>query len=360
MAGYVGPDALTASDYLFFKHSVKAKMSAGLGAYTVTFTDTPSAPATTHEKIHFGSSIGSTTTYGASSGIDWRNTRKEDHAHVFLKNFSGVILPGSYSRETNLDRLATAIAGTALHELGHNLGLQHFDAYGLDSIKAPGYGGIVGQQNGSIMATGATGLTAAERGDPRSFNMLEMLKLEFADDVAPTLGTTVAETAGPNDTLATAQAIAGSVMPVTGLSALNITGSLSSGSDFDLFKFDAVLGSLLTGNVFATPFTSGAPTDTFLSLLDSTGTLLASNDDISFTSTSLNGGSGFYSTDSLSLNFEAGYTGTYYFAIGGAGAGDYQFLVSGLAPVPEPATMALAALGLGAAMRRRKPRARAS
>ena len=65
--------------------------------------------------------------YGLAGNIDFANMSKGDEAIIFAQNFS--TLNFAISDQGNADALARefaeAIAGTAAHELGHNLGLNH-------------------------------------------------------------------------------------------------------------------------------------------------------------------------------------------------------------------------------------------
>lgn len=355
-AGWTGAgDGLTASDYLFFKSEVKSRMAGHFSGFTLGLFET--APAGVHEIIHFGSTTTSPGLLGRAERLDWRNRFKDDIADLYLANFGFIAPKASYTRPVALDRLANGIVGTASHELGHNVGLQHYDAYGQDTIKAPAYGGITGQQNDSIMATGSTGLTGTRRGEPRSFNPLELLKLEYADGLAPTLGVTGTELGGANGSIGTAQLIFGTPLPISGRFAVNIDGGISTGSDEDFYRIESATGTLITANIFSA-FWEGNPADTIITLYDDTGAVLVTNDDISFSGNSFMTGAGFYSLDSLILNYEATYTGVYYISVSsfGTDTGGYELLVSGLSPVPEPATFIALGIGLAVLVRKRRKR----
>lgn len=344
--------ALTASDYLYLSsHGIKDRMEAQFAGYSVTFHT--SVPGGVHETVKFGAST-SGSDFGLATRLDWRNAFKDDTAYIYSHNFGGVISAVPSDHATSLERFANALAGTAAHELGHNLGLQHYDPYGHTDITAPGYGGITGQQNESIMATGSTGLTLARRGDdPRTFFTRELMKLDFADGVSTSLGSTISEVGSGHSTAATAQALVGSMLP-HGSSAVNVAGSIGSSGEFDLYKFDATMGSLISANTFSA-FVKPSVSDTSIALYDAFGTALLTNDDISYSGMSFMGGSGFYSSDSLIQHFAAPYTGTYYVGVAGS-TGDYDLLISGLTPVPEPSSMILAIGGIASLLGVRKKR----
>ena len=350
-AGYGAGDALTGAEYLMFKSEVKSRMASQFSGYSINLVET--APGGLYERIIFGATTTSSGLLGRAERLDWRNRFKDDIARLYLKNFGFIINAGTYTRAENLDRLTNGITGTASHELGHNTGLQHFDAYGQDNIRAPGYGGITGQQNDSVMATGSTGLTGFRRGLPRWLNPFSKLKLEYADDIAPTLGTTISEDAGSKNTFGSAQFIWGDTLPITGKTAVNIEGIIGSASEIDFYKFTSRTGELISANIFSDLFPV-PDTDTIIRLYNAGGTVLVTNDDISYNRNSFMTGSGRYSSDSLILNYEATYTGTYYLSVFGKDPGSYDFLVSGLDPVPEPASIIALGLGAAALLRRRK------
>ncbi|MCB0825049.1 MAG: PPC domain-containing protein [Armatimonadetes bacterium] len=351
-AGYGAGDALTASDHVFLQHTTETHLEAIFAPFGVDFKI--SAPAIPHETLVYGATTGSSGTFGVADEIDWRNKTPDNSARIFSGNFGIIMSSTAFSRVENLERFAHALAGTGAHELLHNHGLQHYDAFGQPDIRANnGYADVAGQQNDSIMATGSTGLSLLRRGMPRFMNPLEMVKFEFAMGVTPTPGVTISEAGGFNGSIASAQNVLGSMLAVSGVPALNIDGNLSSSGDEDFFKFEATAGSLITANTFSA-LTELDTVDTFLTLYDSAGSVLFTNDDIQYTSSAF--GTGSYSNDSIILNWEAQYTGTYYLEVGAtAGSGDYELLLVGIDAVPEPATMiGLASLGLLALRRRKK------
>ncbi len=344
--------ALTATDILYLTaHAIPTKMAAQYAGYTVTFHTT--TPGGVHEKIRFGASTGFSGLFGEAERLDWRNAFKDDVADVFAHNFGSVIAAVPSDHSTSVERFANALAGTAGHELGHNLGLQHYDAYGYPTIFAPVYAGVVGQQNDSIMATGGTGLTLARRGDDaRSFNEREHFKLDYADGVSAALGLTVSEVVGSHSSFATAQFVGGGLI-TGGKFGVNITAETGTPGQTDMYKFTATAGSLLSLNTFS-HFIMSSATDTSVTLFKDDGTPLMANGDISYSGMSFMGGPGPYSADSLIQNLAAPYTGTYYASVTGTASGDYDLLITGLDAVPEPATVLLLASAAAVVARKRR------
>ncbi len=349
--GFNAGQALTAAERNQIRAGAQAAMAGHYAGFNVNLTTTQ--PGGTHEVLRLGATTTTQGLFGQASRIDWRNVVKTDSADIYLANFGILLNATNWTRAENLTRLALGIGGTSSHELGHNLGLQHYDCYGQPSIKAPLYGGITGQQNDAIMATGSTGLSLQRRGEPRSFAQLEKLKLEYADGVSPTLGLTVAETAANNNALGSAQQVAGNFMALSGLTAVNIRGAITTSADIDFYRFSANAGQLITANTFSQN-TFGDPVDTIITLMDANGNTLMTNDDIAFSGNTF-GGSGTYGTDSIILNYVAPATGNYYVRVTpfSTGSGDYDLLLATSA-VPEPATLAALGLGTLALLRRRR------
>ncbi|MBX3115174.1 MAG: hypothetical protein KF836_11460 [Fimbriimonadaceae bacterium] len=349
------PFSWTASDFLTTQHAVKEKMEAIFAPFTsVSFHNFDDVPGGVHPTLSFGATGGSPGLLGLSSTLDWRNSMIGDGAVIYSGKFGSTFMAGTTVEDkvANLDRLANALTNIAAHELGHTFGLQHYDAYGIPEFKAPGYAGITGQQNSHIMSSGPSGASTFALGDSlKTFSELSINKLEFAAGVVPTVGKTVTEVAGSKSTLATAQAVTLENLAMSGKPAINIVGDSDSPGELDLYKFDAMEGNLITLNTFSDLILPDT-VNTTLALFDSTGTLIASNLDISYAGNAFMTGAGIYSTDSLILNFEASYTGVYYAGVASvASTGDYNLLITGA--VPEPSMMILGGITAVVLLRKR-------
>ncbi len=165
----------------------------------------------------------------------------------------------------------------------------------------------------------------------------------------------------PNDDLASAQALLKPAVPYADV----VTGSLGSDTDYDIFKIDLAADEVLT--VTTTPLTDfGSVPDTELGVVDPSLTWAVVNDDAG-------SDSGATSEYGSAVRLLAEAAGTYYVVVTGypdmpaageafdlAGLGDdvhdtgLYSLTYSVTPVPEPATLALLAGGLGVMTIRRR------
>lgn len=355
-----GLGTLTSAEREGIKSSIKTGTESVYSGFAVNFTN--ANPGGVYETVTFGSYLGEGF-YGLAERIDWRNRFKDDVTQVSTRTH-GEILSPSFSRAENLRRYTDGIANTVAHELGHNIGLQHYDTYGVSTIyNKPGdgstYGNTRGVQNRSVMATGDTGASLDDFAVLPRFSDLERMKLEFAEGLSPALGLTINEVATVHNTRATAQPLTFQTLSLSNVPAVNIAGTIGAGQT-DWYSFDAFQGSSFLANVLASdPEIPGNGTlDSILTLYDANGNVLFRNDDITYNGNAFNTGlnADRYGLDSMILNYEFSAFGTnrYYLSINsfaGNESGAYNLLVR---PVPEPASLAALALGFVAVLRRRR------
>ena len=98
---------------------------------------------------------------------------------MFAANFGGFI-ESNEPRSQQIQEIATSLAGTGVHELGHSLGLRHHAAYGTPGITPSNYNNTQGLQNAHYLATGSTGLNEIERESTRTFSTWSNVLLEAA------------------------------------------------------------------------------------------------------------------------------------------------------------------------------------
>lgn len=350
LATSAGVAAFSAGEQSTIEMGIKSGLESIYSAFSgLSFTDV--SPGGTFATINFGLTA-TPGALGVADHIDFLNRDLGDTARVFSGNF-GFIVESFEPRATQIAELTAALTGTAAHELGHNLGLRHHDAYGdLEYTGTPIATG--GAQNTHVMATGSTGLGEVGRETERDFSLNSIVKLEYADGTLAVNPTAIAEAGDAGATAGTAQTVVLESLPVSGRVGEVVIGTLSSGADVDVFRLDGITGTLTADiNVDydgGTPFTN---VNSFIEILDSTFTVIAS-DDVSAYAGNTYGSGGFGDGFDPAL-FNVPITdGTYYVrvTVEGGGGGDYQLLVHADAvndtpAVPEPTSLAL--LGIGAA-----------
>ena len=364
-------------------------------------------PAAGDTAIEFGQPAGAGS-FGAAWIVDWDNKLKAQNniiaandapgsaIDVFVSGFVGSGAPYTDS----FARFTTAVGGTASHELGHGLGLRHFDTYGPSPI--PGNPNPVPDHH--IMATGSTGLAGTDRTDyDRAFSEHSRDKLHYLDpanqparkrpELAPapyahsSFATAEPLTIGPPD-----------LIPAVGREIMTKVASISAPGEADYYSFFGVAGDRIYANTFSSRLSSSSglgpnpfPVDTVLALHRPDMVTVALNDDIGYNATSsgtpgigdseFDAGDGFTkdslqlideiywaaedgssadapftsrSTDSIIIDSPSGdyftltHTGLWFlevFPFSSSDTGDYELFVS-IERVPEPSTLLLAGVGL--------------
>lgn len=350
LAASVNP--FTLAEQAEIQNAVQLRAQSIYAGFDITFTQT--APAIgDYERILFGLTTASTGIFGLADGLDYRNFRPNDVGRVYTRNFATFIdeFDGGENRPEQIRQLTTALAGTTAHELGHNLGLQHYDCYCHPDVTPANYANTGGTQNTHIMATGGTGLNETQRENNRTFSQLETAKLEFANGLTAAPPASILSQNGIA-TLATAQTINFSLLPLSGLNAANIIGGLGVAGEFDYYRFFGNANELFTANILSNSITyrNANPINSVLTLFDENGGVLASNNDIAFSGNVFNS-FGTYNQDSILLNRTLPASGNYFVrvsALSAADTGGYELFMSTFKAnaIPEPATSQLAAWGL--------------
>ena len=350
-----GVSSFSAAEVTTIKSNVFNDITSHYDGFSINFSETN--PGGDYETIVFGLSG---TGYGLADSIDFRNQLKTGTGRVFTANFDDFI-EAADARSVQIAELSTSLAGTASHELGHNLGLQHLDPYGIASFTATNSNGgyVTGDaQNSHVMATGFTGLTETQREVFRTFSDLSGVKLHMADGVSSNPITLTNEQATSHSSAGTAQHLEltsisfGSEYDDAGV----LTGSYR-GSDYysvDLEAGDKILIEVLSSVIYEDDF------DSYLRFYDTDGTtVLYENDDKQVNSSGVNNG-GPYSMDSMLWNLPVASSGRYFIevdAFSSSDSGDYDLVVAveRLRAIPEPAAaLFLSGLFLSFGSRRRR------
>ncbi|MCH2182609.1 MAG: PEP-CTERM sorting domain-containing protein, partial [Mariniblastus sp.] len=354
-ASAAGVASFSAAEVTTIKTNVFNDITSHYSGFSLNFTETN--PGGDYETIVFGLTG---TGYGLADSIDFRNQLKTGTGRVFTANFDDFI-ESADPRSVQIAELSTSLAGTASHELGHNLGLQHLDPYGIASFTATNSNGgyITGTaQNSHVMATGFTGLNEAQRETFRTFSDLSGVKLHMADGVSPNPISLTSEQAGSHSSAGTAQHLGlTTVAFASEYDEAEVLTGYYRGSDFysvDLEAGDKILIEVLSSIIYDDDF------DSYLRFYDTDGTtVLYENDDLEVNSTGVNNG-GSYSMDAMLWNLPVKNAGRYFIevdAFSSSDSGNYDLVVAveRLRAIPEPSAMLLlSGLAIGLGLRRRR------
>lgn len=311
-----------------------------------------------YERLVWGLSTTQKGLLGLADSLDLRNLSRNDVSRVYTANFAGFVseFDGVDQRDAQLGQLSRTLAGTAAHELAHNLGIEHCDCYACAGISPANYADTNGWQNNQISATGGTGLREEGREALRSFSFWERVKLSYAEGLLADPPPVLAEQTLVHDSLATAQNVSLTDLTATDAASAFITGAISAANESDYFSFTLLAGQSLTARVHSqTLGRSSDRVDSFMSLLAPSGEVLFEDDNIEYNGNVLNSGleSDRYSLDTFFVNIPVAQDGTYTLAVRGVGGdtGAYEFVVAvynqplSAVVVPETSTFALGAAG---------------
>jgi hypothetical protein len=353
LAGDAGVALFNAGEQAQIRANILSHLQTMYSSYDMTFTET--APvAGNFERLLFGATTANVNLLGLAQQIDLRNANKNNSADVYTRNFAFHINE-PLARADQITQLSRGLSYVAGHELGHNHGLEHADAYARPGITPSTYANTGGIQNEHVMATGPTGINEAQREQPKTFSTLSHVKLEYADGMRPTTPGVIAEQGAAHGTIATAQALTLTPLPISGVDAFFVTGNIGASGEFDFYSFTALAGSSFTAHAISESIFSAAQNvDTVLTLFDPGGNMLFEVDDIRFGSSTYNSGA-LYDGDSLLINIPLLTTGTYTVRVRGFNTDTGQYnLVGYVAAAPEPAALTLLVCGLLLTTRRRK------
>jgi hypothetical protein len=278
----------------------------------------------------------------ALTGIDFRNVRVDDFGLVGTNGLQD--LPSR--QQINF---AVNVGG---HEIGHMLGLRHYDSFGpigsgvptgsLAGSLRPTFTGPVDAEDFFIntMSTPALGGNVDFFFQGRtSFSERSLIKMQFAAE-----GTLIPEQDAGNDSLGSAQpvglsfldvlntrpagtAVGDSGIPYLPVRAAALAGSFSSGDVQDVFAVEASAGDLLSVEVISNAIDQRISNtiDATVTLRDATGAILDYYSDTAFNDDEVE------TPDSWLFDVPVPDDGTYFIVVdtfSGLDTGDYELFVT--------------------------------
>ncbi|WP_417318199.1 hypothetical protein [Emcibacter sp.] len=322
--------------------------------------------------------------FGIADAIDFRNLDRGENANVDGNAWAIIAELGIFEDRLGMPptpeniALATTIqsAQTGAHELGHVVGLRHYEAWGPIGKGLPDTGtppddaflpSYTGPREGDettlhLMGSGASaGLTLADSVvTDRFFSERSAIKLAFNEQ-----GRVVEEIDGVHNDFASAQEIKLEklVVPNTivegdnaearlNVSAISIEGTIDEINQLDFYAFEGEEGDIFNLELISiVDWNNDDFFDPILALFDEDFNLVALSDDE------------FESPDSFIFDFIMEYTGIIYAAVTSfdytefdrpdLSLGNYQLFVTRTS-IPAPATALIFALGLGYLLRSRR------
>ena len=339
LANQAGVPQFDAAEEAEIKANISSRLDEMFDGFTVDFSETQ--PGGSFPTLSYGLTA-APGALGLADHIDYRNKHVVDLGRIYSANFN-FIVENTDSREQQIFELSNALANTSGHELGHNIGLRHHDAYGDPGIVFVGNpintGGI---QNTHVMATGPTGCNeACFEGAQQTFSEHSLVKISFAEGFNASIPATIAEGADFGDTTGDATPLTFTNLTNVDRAAVNVAGQLGTTSDADVFAISLEAGTRFHADVNI-DFPNSIPfenVDTFMELIGPDGsTVIASDDSTAWNGNSFGAGNGDF--DPWLVNVPITETGTHYLRLSpqSPDTGDYELLMhtDSLANVIDP------------------------
>ena len=404
-----GTTQFSAAERATIENNILTSLNNIYSDYNLNFVTTQ--PDGVHEVIYFGqdndnSGVGNGTFGSAQTDIG--NLDTNSYSAFFLAdpdgdpssvgrvatgNFNSALEPNFDTRAQSIQEISTSLAGTAAHELGHTLGLQHHFSYSAGGITPSNLNNTGGLQNQHVIATGGTGISEQEReGADRTLSPFSRVILDIAGGVTSEIGdfgreniaivdnpvfSDASELGSQNDagdTFATAQQLSFQRGDTSGADISFVEADLDGGADdVDVFSFTTTTETTFSTHLFSEELRFGSEFDPELALFDLSGTEIASSDDISYGGDTIDvdtiAGQADENTSTSDDSFLFNIVldpGTYFLEVRATDvdisdtplAGDQYFLVTSLVPsavaIPEPSSATLLALALSTGLLARR------